>query len=232
MVVGNGMLANAFVKYKEYEKVIIFASGVSNSKEVKKKEFLREKKLLKSYSNIKNKRLIYFSTCSIEDKSLEESFYIIHKIKMEEYIKKNFDNYIIFRLPNVIGNTENTNTFFGFFKKKIINECDLHIQENAIRYIIDIDDLTKYLPGIIEEKLIDEKFSKTINIAFKNKMSVKDIVEIMENILNKKNTKKLKKEGSNYSLDNSIFLKYLKINNYIVDYKNYNEKTLKKYLKK
>ena len=33
MVIGNGMIANRFMSYKNDEDIIIFASGVSNSKD-------------------------------------------------------------------------------------------------------------------------------------------------------------------------------------------------------
>ena len=39
MVIGNGMIANAFKQYENDDEVIIFASGVSNSKENNDSEF-------------------------------------------------------------------------------------------------------------------------------------------------------------------------------------------------
>ena len=42
MVIGNGLVASAFSKYKNDDDVIIFASGVSNSSTNKKEEFERE----------------------------------------------------------------------------------------------------------------------------------------------------------------------------------------------
>ena len=46
MIVGNGMMANAFAMRKNDEKHIIFASGVSNSTETSWEAFLREERLL------------------------------------------------------------------------------------------------------------------------------------------------------------------------------------------
>ncbi|MEO7119531.1 MAG: hypothetical protein ABIY62_00460 [Ginsengibacter sp.] len=42
MVIGNGMIANRFISYKNNDDVIIFASGVSNSKDTIEENFLRE----------------------------------------------------------------------------------------------------------------------------------------------------------------------------------------------
>ena len=39
MVVGNGMIANRFINYKNDEDTIIFASGVSNSKDTVEEQF-------------------------------------------------------------------------------------------------------------------------------------------------------------------------------------------------
>lgn len=148
MIIGNGMLATAFKQYKEDPNVIIFASGVSNSKETKESNFKREIDLLSLFKSA-DQQLVYFSTCSIYDKSLLNSKYINHKLHIENYITNNFKNYIIFRLPNVIGHTNNNNTSFNYFRNKIINREEILIQKNAIRYIIDVEDLPRLLQSII-----------------------------------------------------------------------------------
>ena len=62
MVIGNGLLANTFRKYEDSDSIIIFASGVSNSKEINKSEFKREFDLLKTMLVFKEtKKIIYFS---------------------------------------------------------------------------------------------------------------------------------------------------------------------------
>ena len=122
MVIGNGLIANAFNQYKNNDDVIIFASGVSNSSNNKIEEFEREINLLNEYL-ISDKKLIYFSTCSITDNS-KKSDYINHKIFMENFIKSNHNNYIIFRLPIVVGKCNNKNTFFNNIRDKILNKFE------------------------------------------------------------------------------------------------------------
>ena len=102
MIIGNGLIANGFDKYRYNDDVLIFASGVSNSMENNENEFNKEYELLKDSIDIPSK-LIYFSTCSIVDDS-NKSPYILHKIKMEKLIRENSNNYLIFRLPIVVGN--------------------------------------------------------------------------------------------------------------------------------
>ena len=69
MVVGNGMIANRFMSYKDDDDVIIFASGVSNSKDIVEENFVREFQLLhQTVKNNADKTLVYFSTCSVRCK--------------------------------------------------------------------------------------------------------------------------------------------------------------------
>lgn len=204
MVVGNGLIANVFNKYKSSEDIIIFASGVSNSKEERNTEFIREMNLLSNYFD-STARLIYFSTCSIDDPSLEDSEYIAHKIRMENTIKRKFPNSIIFRLPNVVGSCDNPNTSFNFFKNRIKGNMPITIEEYATRYFIDSDDLILLLPYFIE-KDIEKNVSQTINVVLDNKIYVKDMVEIMENIIGNKVKKEFIKKGSNYNVDNEFFI--------------------------
>ncbi len=48
MVIGNGLIGCIFSSFTKNDEIIIFASGVSNSKESNKNEFDREEKLLKT----------------------------------------------------------------------------------------------------------------------------------------------------------------------------------------
>lgn len=223
MIIGNGLLANAFRIYENDDNILIFASGVSNSKETKQSEFDREFGLLCSFKN-SNKKLVYFSTTSINDKSLSKTDYIKHKIKIENYIKKNFKNYLIFRLPNVIGKTENKHTSFNFFKEKIFNGEEIEIQKSAIRYFIDIDDISITLPY-----MIPIYNNLTINVAFENKSSILSIINIIEDIMNKKANYKIIEGGFDYTINNKLFLKIVDSIGHKVE-KNYNYITIQKYI--
>ena len=225
MVIGNGLIASAFERYKNNDDIIIFASGVSNSQETSELAFNREINLMKRYLNL-DKKLIYFSTCSIFDESLD-SDYIKHKLNMEHLIENNNKNYIIFRLPNIIGRTTNNNTFFNNIKNKIINDEIITIYLKSIRYLIDIGDVSAILPLIINYKKVR---NQTINVCFDNKMYIIEIIEIMEEILSKKANKILIDKGHNYYVDNSEFNKFLSYVDLSMEDKNYNKKILKKYL--
>ena len=86
MIIGNGLIASLFTDCDQ-ENIIFFASGVSNSLETQKEEFLREENLIrKTITENPNKIFIYFSTCSIYYSSKAESQYVLHKLKMEQII--------------------------------------------------------------------------------------------------------------------------------------------------
>ena len=89
MVIGNGMIANRFMNYKNDKDIIIFASGVSNSKDTIEQNFLREFKLLnQTIKDNPGNTFVYFSTCSIQDNDLASSPYVIHKKKLKNLLNK------------------------------------------------------------------------------------------------------------------------------------------------
>jgi nucleoside-diphosphate-sugar epimerase len=229
MVIGNGMIAKAFKQYADDDSIIIFASGVSNSREIRQEEFDREEKLMKSLIN-KDAILVYFSTCSLYDPTLNSSPYVRHKRVMEYVARYNFNKSIVFRLPNVIGHTENPNTFFNYIKNQIQQQKTISVHRNASRYLIDVDDLTTLLPTIIENyKNSHETGQQNFEVAFDNKTMVMDIVKMMMEIMNKKSEIEIINDGCDYEFDRKSFKEYLKSINY-EEPKDYTYNLLKKYL--
>lgn len=228
MVVGNGLLARAFEHYKDDDQVIIFASGVSNSKETREEEYDREHELIKTMP--KDKLLIYFSTCSVYDPTNQKSRYVRHKMHMERMVQWQSARNIIFRLPNVVGPTDNPHTFFNYFKNKILSGDELSVQLLASRHLIDIKDVSDLCTLIIEkEKKVSTPFRIQMEIGFNNEASVEDITKIMLQILNKDNKVNIEGMGSNYNFPKNQCEEYMKEFNYIVP-ENYNYNLLKKYL--
>jgi nucleoside-diphosphate-sugar epimerase len=183
-IIGSGFIARNFKKEKITKDVIIFASGVSNSMTKKKFLFDREKKKLKKIIELFiKKKIIYFSTCSVLDYTRSKKPYQRHKIFMENYIKKNFSNYLIFRLPEVIGsNKSNKNTLINFLYERIKYKKKLVVSKNLYRNLIDIKDFIA-----ISKYLINKNYNRRIiNIASPQMTSVIRIVEVISTILNKK----------------------------------------------
>lgn len=224
MVIGDGLIGKNMNTFVNNDKVLIFASGVSNSKENKKEEFKREFNLLSNFLDTKQK-LIYFSTCTVLYDCVKKTDYVKHKLNIEKYIQSNFENFIIFRLPNVVGVSNNNNTSFNFFKKNLLEKNEIVIEERTTRYFIDIDDVVNTISPII----LNEKENKKIfNVCFDTKISINDFITLMSNFLKiEPKINKLNK-GCSYDVDNKSFLSLVSDKYKYID-KDYNYKIIKKY---
>lgn len=119
MIIGSGLIASLFTNH-DREDCIFFASGVSNSLETKKSEFLREENLIrKTIGENPEKTFAYFSTCSIYDLSKTESPYVLHKLKMEQIIAEHNSKYIIFRVSNAVGKGGNPNLLMNYLIRSV-----------------------------------------------------------------------------------------------------------------
>lgn len=199
MVIGNGLLARTFDHFRENEQVIIFASGVSNSKETDRRQFEKEVTLLHEIcQQFPEAYLAYFSTTSINDPSVSSNEYVKHKLAIERYIADSRTSYHIFRLSNVVGTTDNPNTIFNFFSRKIINQEPFTLWKKAYRNLIDAEDVRRICTSIIERCSL---MNQVINIAYPENIAVTEIVTIMENHLGLKARYELVDLGDSYNTD-------------------------------
>ena len=201
MVIGNGLIAGQFKKYINNDEIIIFASGVSNSKETNPELFDQEYNLIKNYTSKKG-LFVYFSTCSIYDSSLIDSNYVKHKLKVEEFIESNFERFLILRLPNIIGLTKNPHTFFNYFYNSVNKGEHIVIQKNAVRYFMDVEDVVVIFEMILE----DNKVKNTaVNLSYRNAITIPYAVKLFEEELNKKANLTFIDEGKNYVIPDEYF---------------------------
>ena len=178
MVIGNGMIAKEFENYRDDDNVVIFASGVSDSTNTDNRAFEREKNLIiETLHANKGKLFVYFSTCSIDDTSMQSSAYVQHKIKMEGLIVNNHTPYIIFRLTNPVGKTNNTHTVINYFIKNITEKHKFAVWKNATRNLIDIDHLYLICNEILQKRLF---INSIVNIANPKNYPVVFIIENIE----------------------------------------------------
>lgn len=184
MIIGKGMVAKGFSSYEKNDDILVFASGVSNSANTSTVEFEKEQSLLQdTIINHPEKKLIYFSTCSVYDVSLRNTPYVMHKLRMESIIETEHTNYLIFRVSNIAGKTINPHTVLNYFYNHIIEGSHFDLWENAQRNIISIEDLFKICSCIIEDNLFN---NEVINIANPNTYDVKYIVSEVEIFTGKK----------------------------------------------
>jgi UDP-2-acetamido-2,6-beta-L-arabino-hexul-4-ose reductase len=232
MVIGNGLIAKAFSKYESNDKVVIFASGVSNSKETDESQYKREEILLKdTLLKFNNQIFVYFSTTSIYDNELKNSRYCSHKLLMENIVKNLSTKYYIFRLSEVVGKSKNKYQIVNYFYNVIKNQETFTLWQNACRRLIDVEDV--YL--LCNTLLTNKKYINNIyNITTPYKIKVTDIVTILEKILNIKSKAIIENKGNCYDIKGNCIYNILKDNlefKYIWE-KEYAEQILVKYFVK
>jgi nucleoside-diphosphate-sugar epimerase len=225
MVIGNGMLAKAFSHYQNSKGVLIFASGVANSSETNIDQFRREEeKILNAIRDHKDKFLVYFSTCSIEDKDAFQSPYVLHKLKIEKLITNMHAKFLIVRLPQVVGKSTNRTTLVNYLYDNIVHGTHFTLWKNAVRYLIDVDDVVKIVSFIIDNKLF---CNKILNVAAL-RYSVLDIVRCLEKMTDKHAHCALVDKGAPFEIDISEITSILReLNIHFDEY--YLENILKKY---
>ena len=216
------MIAQEFSKhYLENSGFIIFASGVSNSHETDKSLFLKESELIEK-SILKNKTFVYFSTTSIVGNKTE---YIKHKENMELQIISNSKNYLIVRLPQVVGHTKNKNTLTNYLFKKIFNGEEFIVQRYAKRNLVDVEDVSAITRYILNNNIFRNEI---INIGSPYWIDMVKLIQIFEAGLNKKTNYSIENTGEEYIFDTSVSLEVAK--KIDIDFRpNYVSRILKKY---
>lgn len=211
-IVGKGFIAKNLLKINRSiikSGYIIYAAGISNSQIRSKTQLNREinvfKKFLKTYSN---RKIIYISTADVTNNLKNKSKYVKNKIIIEKIIKKNFNNYLIIRIPQIIGKSNNKKTLINFFYYMIKSNKKIKLFEGVLRNILDIGDVVKMIRTIILNKKIKKKI-----ITLSNKYSLKpiQIIQILEIKLGKKaNYQLLKTKKQKWRLGFNQNLKYFK----------------------
>lgn len=196
MVVGNGLVAKAFNQYLLRDDVLIYASGVSNSKEADPGAFAQEVQLIEDMlAAHPEKTFVYFSTTSVGDASLKDKQYVRHKLYIESLIAGRSKAYHIFRISNIAGRTPNPHTIINFFVNQITTGQPFVLWKSAYRNIIDIDDVLRITSHMIDH---NERLNDIVNIAYPENISVPEIVHAIEDFLQKKGNYTLEDFGENY----------------------------------
>jgi nucleoside-diphosphate-sugar epimerase len=209
MIVGKGLIASLFFE-NDREDIIFFASGVSNSMETRKEEFLREENLIKkTMEENPDKLFIYFSTCSIYDSSKTGSDYVLHKLKMEQLIKNSCRKYLILRVSNAVGNGGNPNLLMNYLIRSIKNNDTINVHTKATRNLIDAEDIKNITFQLIEKS----ELNKIVNVAYVQNYTIIEILEIIERFYNTNIYLNLIKSGSGYDINIPDVEDYFRINN-------------------
>lgn len=181
MVVGNGLVAQQFDRYRQEDHFLVFASGVSNSKTQNPAVYEREMQLLREQIRENDSRvLVYFSTCSIYDPQEMGSVYVQHKLQVEELIRSQAEKFLVFRISNLAGRSANPNTLLNYFFNHIRSGVNFDLWTKACRNIIDAGHAYLLMDHILQNGLFP---NQVINIANPVSYRVMDIVLAIENYL-------------------------------------------------
>lgn len=176
LVIGNGLLANAFAK-STVNNCLFFCSGVSNSSESRKEAFDREETLLRrSIILHNNKCVVYFSSVSA---TKVDSPYFNHKVNMEKIVAESAKDYMIFRLPQVAGCVINS-TLLSFMTQNIYLGNSFKVFKNATRTMIDVEDIVEIF------ELIYHKFDRRtiLNVCPEYSFEPETLVQMISKKLN------------------------------------------------
>lgn len=149
MIVGNGMLARAFAaRYAGDPQTTIFASGVSDSLEVREQAFARERALLDAVLARHPKRIVYFSCCSLQDSGAATTPYMRHKHGMEARVLASAGG-LVLRLPQVVGPGGNPRTLANYLHARIVAGESFEVWRHAERNLIDVEDVAAIARAMI-----------------------------------------------------------------------------------
>lgn len=221
MIIGRGLIANLFTEI-DLDEVVFFASGVSNSSETRKGEFLREQNLVEETLTTNPEKLfIYFSTCSIYDSSKYNSQYVLHKLHIEEIIKQQTKHYLILRVSNAVGKGGNPNLLMNYLSRQILNNQELVVHQHATRNLIDVEDVK----NITLKYIASKDWNKIINVAYTENFNIPEIIEALEKNYSKAARKIIENKGEHYSID----IHELDYEFELTDKENYLESIINKY---
>lgn len=201
MIVGRGLLANAFAKdFSDCSQWVIFASGVSNSSDASQEDFDRERTLLESWLGRSGTRLVYFSSCGLAGGDAIGSPYMRHKQRMES-LALQAEGTIVLRLPQVVGKIGNPHTLMNYLHRKIASGEHFEVWSRAERNVIDVDDVALIGRELLRDSRLE---SMVINIAAEQSSPMINIVKAMEFALGKKGNYAQVAKGLPLRIDSSL----------------------------
>jgi NAD dependent epimerase/dehydratase family len=175
VVHGSGMMAAALRGMPGLGGAV-FAAGVSNSREMDPLQYAREASELKAFiGRNAHRQVIYFSSFVAGS---DTSRYAQHKREMESLIKECAMDFLVLRLPQVVGITKNS-TLVSYLVNAARRGEAIKIQRGAFRSLVDVVDVGRVLSLFMARNITRE----VISVGPRMPLRVLDIVMIIESIL-------------------------------------------------
>lgn len=205
VIIGNGMIAKSFQAVRFERKVVIFAAGVSNSREERRSCFKREEDtFFSALEENKDATFIYFSSTSVL--SSIKNDYSLHKLKMEKMINSINGDSHVFRLPQVVG-VVNNSTLVSFIAMKILKGESIDVKAKAVRNLIGLEDLVRMVRFLVDRKV---SINEPVVLASNSNVSILDIVEEISSILGREATSRIHEEGDDQSVSIDFLSAFLR----------------------
>lgn len=199
MIIGEGVIFNRFIDYSLQSKYFIIAGTVNESTINDEATILEEESsIAAALTDHADSIIVYFSSCSILDPSVQHTQYVIHKLRMEKLIQKSAKHYCIFRLPQILGLSDTKTSLVGSFVNANLNREKIEVWQNAKRNLIDIDDIHEVVSEILRRNIL---VNKVINIASPQQTDVLQLVSDIEDFTGFAADYILVDKGSQYHID-------------------------------
>lgn len=192
-VYGSGMMASA-IRSAEGIRGAVFAAGVSNSLETNEASYAREARTLREFiDQHAAERIIYFSSYVA---AAGKSRYAKHKRDQEELLAQYSHDFLVLRLPQVVGQTENR-TLISYLVHAARTDAVVTIQKRALRSLVDVHDVGR-ITSLLTGKNVTRE---VIAVGPPQPMAILEIVDKIESLLSVKINYKLTDEGDRQSGD-------------------------------
>jgi hypothetical protein len=201
LIIGNGLLARAFAPvYAQSDAVTLFASGVSNSQETRPEAFAREAGMLEEALAGSHGQFAYFSSCGVASAGDAPSPYMAHKRRMEQRVLA-APGGIVFRLPQVVGSTDNPHTLTNYLHRHIMAGTPFVVWKRAERNLIDVEHVVAVVREILARPVVVDG---PVAVAATESLSAEALVHAFEAVLGKRAVYETVDAGSPLPIDNRI----------------------------
>ena len=152
-ILGNGLVSNSLSQLKSECDIVLFASGVSDSRETSLSSFQRERAMLVSaLQRYQNHKFIYFSS-TIVSIPFVDTAYSAHKRAMEKLLLTADSRHLVVRLPQLVGPTKSP-TLVAFLRSQICSGSTVTLQARAKRRLLCHTDLKRFVGLFLRMKTL------------------------------------------------------------------------------
>lgn len=151
-VIGSGALAWRFQDYRYQQRFLLFTGFIHDPLCTDAGAFQSEKKALaEALADRTSMVLVLFSSATVTDPVGKETPYGKHKADLEEMVSNSQRDYLVFRVPQMVGPGDHPGSLVHFLVDAIGQGRPFEIWEHARRHILDVDDVHLVVHSVLEK---------------------------------------------------------------------------------